>query len=120
MSIRRIATAIAVAITAVVPLLTSATPAEAAPPIKFMKIHYKQTGTNLNTEYVVLKNTTGTRQTLTGWKVISSPATDNQVYKFPRTRLAAGASLTLYTGRGTNTAHKRYWGSSGPIWNNDG
>jgi hypothetical protein len=121
MRIRRIAAFTAVStVLLVLPLAAVPAQAQTGPPVKIVKIHYRQTGTHLNTEYIVFKNTTGTTQTITGWKIISSPATDNQAYKFPVTKLAPGASLTLYTGRGTNTSTKRYWRSAVPVWNNSG
>ena len=95
-------------------------PAIAASPVKITKIHYAQTGTNLNTEYIVFKNTSTSSVQLKGWKVISAPSSDNQRYVFPRTKLAPGHTVTLYTGRGTNASGKRYWGSSSAVWNNDG
>ncbi|GGO93718.1 hypothetical protein GCM10011584_33060 [Nocardioides phosphati] len=111
-----------------VPLLLAllSAPAEAASSLRITKIHYAQSGTDLNTEYIVFKNFSSSAKYLTGWKIWSSPGTDNQYYKFGTTRVAAGASLTLYTGRGTNTTTKRYWGnvatatSNGAVWNNDG
>jgi len=101
-------------------------PAEATSPVRITKIRYAQTGTNLNTEYIVFKNYASSSRSITGWKIWSSPGTDNQYYTFPTTKIAPGASITLYTGRGTNTSTKRYWGrsatatSNGAIWNNDG
>jgi hypothetical protein len=101
------------------PVLAAA-PASAAPMIRIVKIHYRQTGTNLDTEYLVLKNTTGSTIHLSGWKIISAPSSDNQNYVFPATTLGAGKTLTLYTGHGTDSATKRYWNSSTPRWDNDG
>lgn len=98
----------------------AAPPASASPVVRIVKIHYAQTGTNLDTEYVVLKNTSSRSIHLSGWNLISAPSTDNQHYTFPTTTLAAGSTLTVYTGSGTDTAHKRYWGASGPRWDNDG
>lgn len=98
----------------------AAQPALAAGPVKFTKIHYKQTGTNLDTEYVVIKNTSGSTVQLKGWHVISSPKTDNQSYTFPKTSVAPGATLTLYTGSGTNSTGKRYWNHGTPVWNDSG
>jgi hypothetical protein len=97
-----------------------ASPALAAGPVKITKIHYGQNGTNLNTEYIVFKNTTSSAVQLKGWKVISAPSSDNQKYTFPRTKVGAGHTLTLYTGKGTNGPGKRYWGATSPVWNNDG
>jgi len=55
-----------------------------------------------------------------GWEIISAPSSDNQHYFFPRTKIPAGGSVTLYTGSGANSPGKRYWGSTTPKWNNDG
>src|SRR3954452_17933238 len=91
-----------------------ASPADAAGPVKISKIHYGQSGTNLNTEHIVLKNTSSNALRLKGWKVISAPSSDNQRYVFPRTKLRPGHTVTLYTGKGTNGPGKRYWGASSP------
>ena len=45
---------------------------------------------------------------------------DNQHYFFPRTKVGAGKTVTLYTGSGANAPGKRYWGATSPRWNNDG
>lgn len=95
-------------------------PAMAAGPVRITKIHYAQTGTNLNTEYIVFKNTSGSRVNLKGWEIISAPSTDNQHYFFPRTIVGAGRTVTLYTGSGTNSRGKRYWGSTTARWDNSG
>jgi hypothetical protein len=100
--------------------LLPASPALASGPVKIAKIHYGQTGTNLDTEYIVFKNRSTRTVQLKGWKVISAPSTDNQFYVFPSTKIGPGHSLTLYTGTGSNTATKRYWGAGSPVWNNDG
>jgi hypothetical protein len=97
-----------------------ASPALASGPVKIAKIHYGQTGTNLNTEYIVLKNTSSSAVQLKGWEIISAPSSDNQHYFFPRTKVGAGKTVTLYTGSGTNGPGKRYWGSTSPRWDNSG
>lgn len=112
--------ALSVCLLALVSPLVAAAPAFATPMVRIVKIHYKQTGTNLDTEYVVLKNTTGQTIHLSGWKVISAPSSDNQHYVFPATTLGAGKTITLYTGHGTDTATKRYWNATSPRWDNDG
>ena len=97
-----------------------ASPALAAGSVKIKKIHYAQVGTNLNTEYIVFKNVSTSPVQMRGWEIISAPSTDHQFYVFPRTKIAPGHSLTLYTGTGSNTATRRYWGAGTPVWNNDG
>jgi hypothetical protein len=100
--------------------LVPASPALAAGPVKITKIHYAQTGTNLNTEYIVFKNKTSSPVQIKGWEIISAPSSDNQHYFFPRTKIPAGGTLTLYTGSGTNGPGRRYWNATTPRWNNDG
>lgn len=123
---RRTLSVLLVALAVMSASVLASRPAFAAATIRITKIHYGQIGTNLNTEYIVFKNVSTTTRSMTGWTITSSPATDNQSYRFGTLRLAPGASVTLYTGRGTNTATKRYWGDvstaahGGAIWNNDG
>jgi len=38
----------------------------------------------------------------------------------PSYTLDSQATVTLYTGKGTDTATEIFWGSGNPIWNNDG
>lgn len=97
-----------------------ASPALAAGPIKISKIHYAQTGTNLDTEYIVVKNTSRSAVQMKGWEIISAPSSDNQHYFFPKTSIGAGKTVTLFTGSGTDATGKRYWGAKSPRWDNDG
>src|SRR3954453_3824531 len=71
--------------------------------------------TSLNGEWVRIKNYTSTRKTLTGWTLRDK---QNHIYKFPTFNLAAGATVRIHTGSGTNTASNRYWRQSWYVWNN--
>lgn len=73
--------------------------------------------TSLNAEWVRIKNYTSTRKTLTGWTLRDK---QNHVYRFPTFSIAAGASVRIHTGSGTNTASNRYWRQSWYVWNNTG
>jgi hypothetical protein len=42
------------------------------------------------------------------------------VYTFGTFSLPAGKSVTLHTGKGSNTSTNLYWGSGNYIWNNTG
>lgn len=88
--------------------------------VKVSKIHYAQTGTKLNTEYIVFKNKTAHSRSIGGWKITSAPSSDHQFYVFPKTKIPAGGTVTLYTGSGNNSPGKRYWDAASPRWNNDG
>jgi hypothetical protein len=72
---------------------------------------------SLNAEWVRIKNTTSTTKTLTGWTLRDAAA---HIYPFPSFRLAAGATVKVHTGSGSNAASNLYWRSSGYIWNNTG
>jgi len=116
-------TALAVGTVAASLLLAGASPADAVSPIQFGKIQYdspgSDNGTNahVNGEYAVIKNTGTRAATLTGWTVRDA---QNHVYKFGTFSLGAGKTVVLRTGKGTNSATTRFWGSSYYIWNNTG
>jgi competence protein ComEC len=75
-------------------------------------------GENLNDEYVVFENTGSETLDLSGWTVADNA---DHTYTIPDgTTLAPDETVTLYTGSGTATDSKLYWGSGSPIWNNDG
>jgi Lamin Tail Domain len=72
---------------------------------------------SLNAEWIRLKNTGSSGKFLTGWTVRD---TSGHVYRFGTYKLAAGKTVTVHTGKGSNTARNRYWRSDEYIWNNDG
>jgi len=72
---------------------------------------------NLNDEYVTLTNTGDAALDLSGWTVRDEAG---HQYAFSNLTLDSNASVTLYTGSGTDSATERYWGQNGAIWNNDG
>ncbi len=73
---------------------------------------------NLNDEYIVLENTGDGPLDMSGW-TLSDEA--GATYTIPDgTTLAAGATITIHTGSGTDTETDLYWGSGSPIWNNGG
>jgi len=74
-------------------------------------------GENLNDEYVTLTNTGDTEIDVSDWTI--TDAADHR-YEFGDRTIAAGASLTLHTGSGTDTDEHVYWGASTPVWNNGG
>lgn len=96
--------------------------AEATPALKVVKVYYDspgtdtRTNTSLNGEYVVVKNMTTVTRSLTGWTVRD---VSGHIYKFGTFSLGAGKTVTLHTGKGTNSATHRYWGQTNYVWNND-
>jgi hypothetical protein len=96
---------------------TASTTAKASGPFRIALINYAQ-GRTLNSEYLVVQNVTRHRHSLTGYSIVDP--NDNQRYRFPKTVLRSGMSVTLHTGHGRNRPHHRYWGQDDPMWNNDG
>jgi hypothetical protein len=73
---------------------------------------------NLNEEYVGFENTGGTDLELGGWTVRDEA---DHVYRFPNGyTLAAGETVTLHTGSGTDSQTDLYWGEGRAVWNNGG
>lgn len=73
---------------------------------------------NLNDEYVVFENVGDDALDLSEW-IVRDEA--DHIYRFPNGfTLDPGARVTLYTGSGTDTASRLYWGSERAIWNNGG
>jgi hypothetical protein len=96
-------------------------PAWASAAIRMTKIQYdplgSDTGSNINQEYVVVKNIGSSAVSLQSW-VLKDKA--NHKYTFGSFKLGAGRSVTIHTGKGTDDRNDLYWGSGAYIWNNDG
>ncbi|HEY0541303.1 MAG TPA: lamin tail domain-containing protein [Actinoallomurus sp.] len=89
--------------------------------VRLYKVVYNPSGTDthansqLNREYVVLKN--GGKQTvkLAGWTVRD---TKRHVYTFTTFSLKPGKYVYIHTGRGTDTSTNVYQGRGWYVWNN--
>jgi flagellar hook assembly protein FlgD len=73
---------------------------------------------NPNGEYVVLCNTGTIPASLADWHLTDEGP--NWTYWFPAHTIPAGGRVTLYTGKGTNTSTKLYWGYGRAVWNDTG
>jgi hypothetical protein len=106
-----------------IPLASASTAEAALPPIMISKVQFDSPGADrggnasLNAEYVVLKNTTRSARSLTGWTLRDKTG---YTYRFPTFTLKAGASVTIRTGKGTATQANRYYNKSWYVWNNTG
>ena len=104
-----------------VPTPSRTTAPEAVDALAVETVHADAAGDdqeNLNDEYVTFTNTGSEPLSLSGWTVHDEA---DHTYVFPDgTTLAAGASVTLHTGDGTDTETDLYWGSGNAIWNNGG
>jgi micrococcal nuclease len=86
-------------------------------------IHYDAPGNdgeNLNGEWVEIENRGATLVDLTGWMLKDESASHR--YTFPDGfLLGRGATVTVYTGCGDDTADEVYWCEEGSaVWNNSG
>ena len=101
----------------------SAQPVEAASCVSISRVYFDSPGsdtgsrTSLNAEWVQLKNRCSTGKSLTGWKLKDAA---NHVYRFGTYTLRGNSTVKIHTGKGSNTASNRYWGSGWYIWNNTG
>jgi hypothetical protein len=75
------------------------------------------TGSNINQEYVTVRNTGTVAQPMGGWTLRDA---SGHVYTFPAVTLAAGRYFIVHTGSGSYNGTDLYWGSGAYIWNNDG
>jgi hypothetical protein len=74
----------------------------------------------LNQEYVVIRNGGTHRLRLKGWKLHDVPrAGVVHTYTFPRFVLRPGKSVRIHTGKGSNTRTDLYWGRSDYVWGDD-
>ncbi len=72
----------------------------------------------LNAESVKIKNVSTSTKSLTGWRILDYGGA--HVYRFPTGfSIRPGVTVTVFSGRGTRTATRLYWGrTSGEVWGN--
>ncbi|MCS0634822.1 lamin tail domain-containing protein [Streptomyces sp. LP05-1] len=110
------------AATAAAGLALLPTPAQAAGSVHLYKIYYDSPGTDrggntsLNGEWVQIRNTTGAAVSLRGWTLTDA---SSHRYTFGAYTLGKGKTVTIRTGKGTDTAANRYQGRAAYVWNND-
>jgi beta-lactamase superfamily II metal-dependent hydrolase len=73
---------------------------------------------NLQDEWVQISNTGYSPVSLKGWEIEDEGNKHN--YTFQSYTLNAGTTVTVFTGKGTNSATELYWQLDDPIWNNNG
>ena len=74
------------------------------------------TGQNLNNEWVRLTNRGEGVVLLSGWTL--SDSTESHPYVFPAYILMPGASVTVYSGKGTMNDTSLFMGLDAPLWSN--
>ena len=106
------------AVTTTIPTPAAVTTSKA---VKIKTIHYDACGDAddrecLNDEYVVLENTGSVAVNMQGW-ILKDEA--NHRFEFPYFILNLGKTVTVHTGKGSNTATDLYWNRGTAVWNND-
>jgi len=94
-------------------------PRKVSPIISVVRFHPDAAGTetsNLNDEYVVLKNNLRGVVDMTRWNIKDLA---NNKYAVPTFKIWAGGNFVVRTGTGKNTYNTLYMKRSQPIWNND-
>ncbi|KYK34451.1 MAG: hypothetical protein AYK18_04150 [Theionarchaea archaeon DG-70] len=77
----------------------------------------EETG-NLNQEWVKICNDGDIDIDMSGWVLMNDVG---RFYEFPEGFiLAAGASVTVYTGEGEDSETELYWGDTAEVWNDEG
>lgn len=102
------------------PAVSAAAETESTVNVVVSAFNYDSPGNDNETmteEYFVLTNKGSEPVDLSGYRASDAA---NHEYRFPDFTLAAGASVKVRTGNGTNTATDLYWGSDGAVWNNSG
>lgn len=87
------------------------------------KIQYDSPGkdtrsnTSLNAEYVDLHNNGKSALQLKGYRLKDNTG---YTYTFPSVTVAAGRTVRVHTGKGTNAGAHVYWNRGSYVWNNTG
>lgn len=103
-------------------LIATTTNADAASKLRFTKLYADSPGTDrgtnksLNAEYVVVKNTGSSKIKMAGYRIKDKTG---HTYVFGKGFVLKGRkSVTVHTGRGTNTGSQLYWKQRWYVWNN--
>lgn len=100
------------------PPTTTATPTPSPTPTPEQSYTLEITGLDLQNEWVSIRNMGGASVNLQGCTL--SDEGEIHVYTFPSFVLGAGATVTVHTGSGMDSATDLYWGLGSLVWNNTG
>ncbi|MBI4173888.1 MAG: thermonuclease family protein [Candidatus Aenigmarchaeota archaeon] len=71
--------------------------------------------TNLNDEFVILRNGCDYQMDIASWKVLAG----NDAYAFGNVTVGPHQSVVLHTGSGPDNSTDLFWNSTRPLWNNE-
>jgi hypothetical protein len=118
---RRLVLCLSLVLLAFAPLYASPPASNAAGCVRFVDSQFNPPGNdndNLDAEWVRIKNFCATRKNIGGWRVHDYHR--DHTYTFASTvRIRPFRLMTLYTGSGTDTGPKKYWGRASAVWNNE-
>lgn len=101
------------------PSVLGATPISKSTSVYISGLYVGAPHQTVNQEYVKVTNKGTADVKMKGWKITDKGK--KHTYYFPSTFvLKAKKTVTIYTGKGKNTANKLYWGRSAYVWNNEG
>lgn len=101
----------------VTPTATPTSSPAPIPDVRITYIEYNPPGSDVEGEYVLIQNFTGSLVNMTNWTLRDQAG---NTFTFPPFPLSPGASVRIWTKSGTNTAQDLYWGRGTAVWNNDG
>ena len=87
------------------------------PPIRITSINSNPPGSDVEGEYVVIRNDTTAGIELNSWTLRDAA---NHVFVFPAFVLQPGSDAKVWTKAGANDAQNLFWGRRSAIWNNAG
>jgi len=99
------------------PTIPPPSPTPSLPVVEIVHVEHDPEGSDLEGEYVLLRNTTEVSQDLTAWTIEDS---DGHVFRFESFVLEPAASVKVWTGAGEDTGTDVYWGYGRGLWDNDG
>jgi hypothetical protein len=85
--------------------------------IEIAFIEYNPIGSDLQGEYVVLRNTSTEAIAMKGWRLVDDAG---NTFVFPNFSLAPAGEVRIWTKKGRNSRNALYWGRSTAAWNNTG
>lgn len=103
--------------TVATPTVPGPTPTPPLAVIEIVHVEYDPEGSDLEGEYVLLRNTTEVDQDLTAWTIEDE---DGHVFRFPSFVLGPRATVKVWTRAGENTEEDLYWRYGRGLWDNDG
>lgn len=96
---------------------TTAPTTEESETTSFTESSVYVTDLNLQEEWVQISNIGSSPVSLAGWKIEDEGS--KHTYTFPSYTLSAGSTVTVFTGKGTDSEIELYWQLDDPILNYD-